>query len=209
MSKNITITKPQKVMLATIKKYGPQTDAGLAEINGGSPSSKYKTAEALVAKGLLVKDGANYALAVETTQVDANTVKADVTEPVDVTDETASIVDAVDAAIDHEAVAADMAAELESGKGESIRVAKGILAAIALLDYAELPDAEGATALVERLDAAEVKTDGSVRIDMVLAEREVLADIAEAILDAEGSDGATKTAARALVKWLAKFETAA
>lgn len=189
-TKKTAITKPQNAMLAAIEKNGPMTDADLAEVLGGSPSSKNKTGQALVARGLLTTVDGRYAL-----------------PRTEGTTETVTLVEAPAPAEDdhdHEEVAANMAAELAAEDGVSIRIPRQILAAMATMDLDE-----AGQALAKRADQAEVKTDGSVRFNMTADERDALVAIAEAILDDESATGAAKVAAKAKIKWVVKVNSAA
>jgi hypothetical protein len=187
--KNTATTKPQKAVIKAINENGPLTDAGLAEVLGGSPSSKNKTAEALIRKGLLARVEGHY-----------TTIKQDAEAPVDEAPEA----DQAEAPADehnHEEVAATMAAEVESAKGTTIRVAAPIVAVLTTKDATD-----EVKALVKRIKKADTLKDDSVRIPMTKDEREVLLGIAEDLV--ENGEGSAKSAARALVKWLNRPEVA-
>jgi hypothetical protein len=95
----------------------------------------------------------------------------------------------------HEEVAKDMAEQVANREHPSIRVAARLLPVL------DLPDT-----LKKRIKKAEALKDGSKRVPMSADERDSLSHAAQAVLEDEGTDGATRNAARALVKWLARPE---
>lgn len=109
---------------------------------------------------------------------------------------------------DHEAVAAQIAAEVTNGKGTPIRVAAGLLGALADLAGDESLTEEEA-ALYARLEAADVRADGSVRIPMSVDEMNTLSAWASDYEDDGGNPSGNRSAARALVKWIGKQVKAA
>lgn len=194
-------TKPQKAVIAAItKNNGPMTDAELAEALGGSPSSKYKSAIALVEKGILIQHNGGFALsgyeAAAPAVAEANGTEApEADEPVESPDH------------NHEEVAAAMAAEVESKGGTPIRVAAPILPVIAAVVTDEAPEDE--VALAARIAAADVRKDGSVKIAMTKDERNTLLGLAESFVASDEVKGSAKSASRALVKWLQREDIAA
>jgi hypothetical protein len=145
---------------------------------------------------------AQYAKAIDAALAAADAEVEAATEPV--TDEQPETEPETDEA-KMAAVAAEMQAQVEAENGrEPIRVAAGLLAIIG--DMEEFEESE--QALVTRLQAAEVRKDGSVRIEMNPDERDILRGLAEVIYDDGETEGKDRSAARALLKWLDRKDPA-